>query len=361
VNATSPASLRNILLQTARGLGVFRLSRALWRGRLPILCLHGFEIEDESRFRPKLFMQREVLRSRLEGLRRARFDVLPLDEALNRLAAGTLPPRALAITIDDGFYSVLSLAAPLLREFAMPATLYVTSYYVVKRVPIFRLVVQYMLWKAPARVVDLAGAGFPAPATLDLADARAVEAFSTAVLAHGEQRCDEPRRQEICRRLGERLGVGYEAIVQSRKLSLVTPEELPQLQRLGIDVQLHTHRHRLAAGDADEIRREIRDNRAVLEPALGKRTQHFCYPSGEWNASQWSALAAASVVSATTCEPGLNEARTPPLALYRTLDSNDLPQVAVDAELHGLGDLVRTLTGRRRASDALRKPAAAAD
>lgn len=350
-----------MLLATARGLGVFNLSRALWRGRLPILCFHGFEIEDESRFRPKLFMQREVLRSRLAGLRRARFNVLPLEEAVRRLAQGTLPPRALAITIDDGFFSVLSLAAPLLREFDMPATLYVTSYYVVKRVPIFRLVVQYMLWKAPARVVRLDGVGFPAPSTLDLADAAAVQAFTTAVLAHGEQRCDEPQRQEMCRRLGERVGVDYDAIAESRKLSLVTPDELPQLQRQGIDVQLHTHRHRLAAGDADEILREIRDNRAVLEPVLGKRAQHFCYPSGEWNSSQWSALTMANVVSATTCEPGLNAARTPPLALYRTLDSNDLPQVAVDAELHGLGDLVRTLTGRRRASDALRQPLAAAN
>lgn len=350
----SSTSLKNVLLAAARAAGLFRLSRALQRGHLPILCLHGFEIEDESRFRPKLFMQTQVLRARLEALRRAKFNVLPLDEALRRLGAGTLPPRALSITIDDGFYSVLSHAAPILREFDLPSTLYVTSYYVEKRAPIFGLVVQYMLWKATRAVVNFEGIGFPAPASLDLADAQAVQAFCDGLLAHGDQRCDEAARQAICRQLGERLGVDYGAIVRSRKLSLLTPDELPLLERASIDVQLHTHRHRLAPHDAASIEREVRDNRAVLEPAIGRRVRHFCYPSGQWNAWQWQALRQAEVASATTCEPGLNDASTPLLALYRTLDANDLPQVVLDAELHGVGDIVRRLTGKRRASEALR-------
>jgi len=53
--------------------------------------------------------------------------VLPLDEAVAALGAGTLPPRAVALTFDDGYASVVDTAWPLLRERGLPATLFVVS------------------------------------------------------------------------------------------------------------------------------------------------------------------------------------------------------------------------------------------
>lgn len=53
--------------------------------------------------------------------------VLPLDEGLARLRAGTLPPRAVALTFDDGYASVAEVAWPELVDRGMPATLYAVS------------------------------------------------------------------------------------------------------------------------------------------------------------------------------------------------------------------------------------------
>ena len=53
--------------------------------------------------------------------------VLPLDAAVARLQAGTLPPRAVALTFDDGYASVLETAWPLLRERGLDATLFVVT------------------------------------------------------------------------------------------------------------------------------------------------------------------------------------------------------------------------------------------
>jgi len=85
------------------------------RDRLLILCFHGFEINDEAAFRPKLFMRQALFKKRLETIGNFDFPVLELPAALERLKNGSLPDNAVCITIDDGFYSVLSLAVPLLR------------------------------------------------------------------------------------------------------------------------------------------------------------------------------------------------------------------------------------------------------
>lgn len=69
-------------------------------------------------------------RRHLDELERWGARVMPLDEAMTALEAGTLPPRAVALTFDDGYASVLETAWPLLRERGMPATFYVSSGYV---------------------------------------------------------------------------------------------------------------------------------------------------------------------------------------------------------------------------------------
>ena len=60
--------------------------------------------------------------------------VLPLDAAVAALRAGSLPPRAVALTFDDGYASVVETAWPLLRERGMPATLFVVTASLVREV-----------------------------------------------------------------------------------------------------------------------------------------------------------------------------------------------------------------------------------
>jgi hypothetical protein len=142
--------VKRTVLTPAQRVGVFAAARKSGRPGVRILCYHGLARSGSEAllFRPKVYIAAEIFAERMAWLQRNQFNVLSLDEALQRLAADTLPPRAVVITFDEGFENFESLAAPILASHGFPATVYVTTYYVLKRNPVFRLAIQYLLWKS---------------------------------------------------------------------------------------------------------------------------------------------------------------------------------------------------------------------
>jgi len=331
---------REPLFKVGKALGLFGLARRFSPGGLRILCYHSVALENEHTFLPKMFVSPQTFERRLAFLADRRFPVLPLDEAVRRLQDGTLPPGATAITFDDGLYGTYRLAWPLLRRFSMPATVYVTSYYVMKRAPVFGLLIEYMFWRSRKASIDLSGLGLVSVLAVTLTDPVARARALDDIVEHGENRCSEGQRSMLARRLGERLDVDYDAVVRDRLFNLMTPEEIRELAAAGLDVQSHTHRHHFPVDEA-AARRELADNRAFLEPLTGRRLEHFCYPSGAWSVQQWPWLSSAGFKTATTCEPGFNYRETPPLALGRFLDGEHISDLEFEAEMYGYKELAR--------------------
>lgn len=340
---------RNLVLDGAKLLGGFWLAERARPAGIPILCYHGFSIRDEHRFRPALFIRPEQFERRLLWLLRNRFKVISLSEAIERLDSGAIGRREVVITIDDGFHTVGEIGWPLLRKYGLPATLYATTYYATHQNPIFRLAIQYFFWctaKERAALGDLC----PAVQPRDAAEikGRAGEALMWQLIRWGEAELSEDERWTLAREVAGRLEVDHEELRSSRRLSLLSPEELQALGREGLDVELHTHRHVLPPEES-AIVREIADNRSALAAAAaGRPLVHLCYPSGEWSRRHWPTLSALGIRSATTCIPGFNAPDTPRLALHRFLDSEDLSQRDFEAEITGFKTLLRTIGGRSR-------------
>lgn len=338
-------STKVLVYYACRALGLFRLARWLTRRRLKILCYHGFEMGDEAAFRPKLFIRPAEFERRLATIARYRLRVLPLGQAVDALYAGSLPADALAITIDDGFYSTHEKALPLLQRFGFPATVYVTSYYVEHPNPVFRLAVQYMFHATAQPSLEWQGQRY------DLADPVQRQRAAWECIRAGEQ-ASEPERVALCERLGELLGTPYGPIAASKTLNLMTPAQLAALEAAGVAVELHTHRHLLPPDDRQAVHREIADNRAALRRWVGRDCRHFCYPSGLFDQRQWPWLDEMGVASSTTCLPGMNSRHTPRHGLRRFLDGANIHQLEFEAALSGFSDIVRScISGpwRRRA------------
>ncbi len=331
-----------VLYHIFKWTGFFYLARRITSRRLRILAYHGFGLCDEDRFRPALFMSTAVFRQRMEYLATHRFPVLPLGDAVEALQEDKLPACATVITFDDGFFSIWDTAVPVLIDLRLPATIYVTTYYCVKEKPVFRLVVQYMFWRTTKTEVDLTGLGLREHGVVRFRDIEVRNEVTWQIIDFAESRMDEDQRVQLCEELGRRLEIDYSGIVEKRFLSLMTTTEIGEATHSGIDIQLHTHRHRLPL-DPALIHKEIDDNRHVLEPIVGKRLRHFCYPSGIYHEDHRTPLAAAGVVSATTCDPGLNHAKTPTLTLHRFLDGNNISWIEFEAEMCGFSDLLRNI------------------
>jgi peptidoglycan/xylan/chitin deacetylase (PgdA/CDA1 family) len=333
--------IKRSFLHLARTLGLFRMAERRTAGLLRILCYHGLSLADEHEFRPMLHMRPETFHARLATIRHRGYPVLPLQQAIVALREGTLPPCAVVITFDDGFYDNLRHAIGPLREAGFPATIYVTTYHVVKRTPVFRLIVLYMFWKSTRASAKLDGVpGALTRETLRIDGGEDMQKVMWSIIEHGEQHATEDERVRIAELLGERLGVDYGRLAAQRCFSLMTLEELQRIAADGVDIQLHTHRHRMPDNRA-ALLREIADNRAALVPITGNALRHFCYPSGVWSRDHWPWLREAGIESGATCDPGLNGPDAELLGLKRFLDGESVSEIEFDAEISGFTELLR--------------------
>jgi peptidoglycan/xylan/chitin deacetylase (PgdA/CDA1 family) len=311
-------------LQAARAGGLFSLSRRASRRSLRILAYHGLWTTPGYQYGDHLFMTPEQFERRMIWLRNSRYPVLPLGEAVQRLDDGSLPDHAVVITIDDGWSSTYTHMLPILEALGLPATVYITTWYVDHQSPIVNIVVDYILKRA----------------------GRSPHA-GPAITAEIVKLPSLSQREQALRACAARFGVTTEEWWEGRQFHLVSSEEIRESDRRGLDIQLHTHRHRSASDVAsDYLAREIADNRAALASACDRAQEsfsHFCYTSGVAHSSAVAVLKKAGVKSATLTESGINPPGTNPYRLRRFLDGRSVSDAAFEAYLSGALEVYATV------------------
>ena len=332
---------RRKTLGVLRDIGVFRLcSDSAWRkSRLSILCYHGISLRDEHEWHPSLYMSAETFEQRLSLLKAARYNVLPLNEALTRMYEDRLPARSVSITFDDGFVDFAVRAAPLLERYGFPATVYLTTYYTKVDRPIFDLALAYVMWKRRSDMLDaqpLTGENRQWNLSVD---AQKEDAYWRLVAFTKERHFSVTECDEFVHAVARQLGVDYCELLAARQLQLLKPDEVASLSAKGFDFQLHTHRHRTPLDQALFVR-ELRENRDCIVEYTGKDPTHFCYPSGIHRPEFHGWLRSAGVESATVCELGVATPRSHPLQLPRLMDSSRFTALDFEGWLTGVSSML---------------------
>lgn len=198
------------------------------------------------------------------------FRVLPMDEALRRLQAGTLPSRALAITFDDGYADNFTIACPILVRHGVKATFFVASGFMDGGI----------MWNDVARE---ALRGFEG----DHLDLEWLELGSCSVATSAER---HQLTEVLLPKLkyltpaGRRTALAR--LVEQTRAEIPTDlmmstSQLQGLQAAGMEIGGHTMDHPiLAVIPEDDARQQIADNRAHLARLLGRAPRYFAYPNG---------------------------------------------------------------------------------
>lgn len=328
--------LKEGLLRAARAGGVFALTRQAARKSLRILAYHGLWTTPGYQYGNHLFMTPEQFKRRMIWLKSSGYPVLSLGEAVRQLEQGGLPDHAVVITIDDGWSSTYTDMLPILEDLGLPATVYITTWYAENQLPVINVAADYLLKRAGQ-----------APEKLP------------SIIAEIEKLPSNLQREQALRECASRFGVTTEEWWTGRQFHVMSTAEIRDADRRGLDIQLHTHRHRSSATGSDDLSREIADNRAALARACGRPEHsfsHFCYPSGVTHSSAVEVLKDIGVRSATLVQAGINPRGTNPYRLRRFLDGRSVSDTEFQAYLSGALEVYGTVKRAAESLPRLRTP-----
>src|ERR1700676_1206082 len=114
--------MKRLALRVLQGCGIFAVARTMSPRMARFLIFHNFSGPGEANTEEVSMV---AARAQLEYLRRY-FHVVPLTQLVEQLRSGApLQSRTVALTIDDGRRNCYEFFFPLLKEFGMPATVFV--------------------------------------------------------------------------------------------------------------------------------------------------------------------------------------------------------------------------------------------
>ena len=219
-----------------------------------------------------------------------------------------LPENALAVTVDDGYRDFYQVAYPVFRDYGIPATVYVVSDFLDRRLWLWVDQVRHAFLHAPEQsfVLELGG---PSTRSFELASAESRRRAARAV-TEAAKKLPNAQRLEFLERLPGALHVDLPAEAPA-EYEPMRWEEAREVASGGIELGAHTRTHPILSSVAstEALVDEIAGSKRRIEEQLGRPVDHFCYPNGstqDFTDAAVAAVKAADYRTSVTTEPGLN-------------------------------------------------------
>ena len=200
------------------------------------------------------------------------FNVLPLCEAVRLLKAGSLPPRALCITFDDGYSNNFHLARPILARKRLPATIFVAPGFLDNGRMFNDTIIESI--RRARDTLDLREAGFGAYSLVDLASRRSAIDEIIGALKYS----DEKERRLRADRIADVVGAALPSDL------MMTEAEVREAHSGGLEIGAHTLNHPILCRLKPQVaEREIVASKLRLQEITGAPVKAFAYPNGRPN------------------------------------------------------------------------------
>jgi len=230
---------------------------------------------------------------------RKHYNVVPLAVILEHvILKKRFPKGCVALTFDDGYENNFSLVYPLLKEFNLPATFFISTAFVGNGTKSLWFDTIYNgIAKYRGSEIDLSPCGF------GIADTSTPSAKSQAT----DWLCNELKTLSYTE-MQDRLQCILNKVEMNGQNCIPFPGlSWEQIRILAKDplftIGGHSHTHPILTKLPEEQAwKEIIINKELLEENIGKRVTIFSYPNGNWDASLVSLLKRAGYEFALTSE-----------------------------------------------------------
>ena len=271
--------LSDAVKQGIYGSGMLGLSRRFRRNNTAlILRYHSVGGADGSapiHIDPSLCVPAPAFAQQMR-LIRDHYTPVSLDQLFEAIKMGRpFPRRAAAITFDDGYRDNYSEALPILQQYGIPATFYITAGCVEARDLLWTSKLRYYFMATHERTLHLRQ---PTSQVLDLSSpaARQASYAHTVALIKSAGR----------RRGGDEVFQEVEAALKVTNLdplkdSMLSWEEIREMSRAGMCIGAHTLTHPNLPGLPPEAAEaEVAGSKVLIEERIKVPVDHFAYPNG---------------------------------------------------------------------------------
>lgn len=259
-------------VQLAGALGGYQLARLLTASNPRILMYHRFaETPQNGR------VSRDRFREQIAYIRRF-YQPMTLLQLVQRVfESGDIPKNAIVVTVDDGYRDFHDVAWPVLKEFDVPATLFVTTGFVNGDLWLWPDQVSWLFSNAPVQDKTIQFDSF----LLNTADIQSRRHDAWQSLIDYLLSISDNEKHFAIRHLADELSVELPARVPN-DFAACSWDQLRDMEAAGIEIGGHTVTHpSLGRVGPAKAQQEIEGCLRMLSEHLGEKKRTFCYPNGE--------------------------------------------------------------------------------
>lgn len=303
--------LKTILLWS--GIPFF-VSRHIYNKHLTILTYHGV-VEEELDVADWCFIQKAYFDRQMQFIKK-HFEVVKLNEGIERLYRGEIKRPAIAVTFDDGFRNNHEVAFPILKLLGIPATIFLTTGLIDSDDTVWS-------WRVNDALASTLKSKFSFQGE-EYSIATRKQKIAVSRIIQNKLK-DEPPDilSEKCVALLKALGIAPDKKMEGEApFRMLDSFAIREMADSGlIEFGCHTHRHCILTYlSRVECLGEITQSKQVIENLIQKECRLFAYPNGGWqdipeHCAQM--MEQCNISAAVTTISGKNSRETPICMLKR--------------------------------------------
>jgi peptidoglycan/xylan/chitin deacetylase (PgdA/CDA1 family) len=304
--------MKKYLLDCFYFFQLYKFFRIASRTRISILMYHGFtekKYNDGIENNNGKHIYIKLFRAQIKYIKE-NYNVISLEQYVQSCNTGKrLPDNSIIITIDDGYKSNYTLAYPVIKEFDIPATIFLTTDFIDNKNFLWVDRLEYAINKTDQNELPFLMDG--KEYNFSLKDKR------DKIL------CNEFIKKELKKTQNESIEKNVDRIEVEMRIKLSESQRIPEIynplewteiqemvQNSKIDFGSHTHKHLiLSRYDKKVIQQELVLSKNIIEKKTGINTELFCYPNGalgDFNLETGKLVREAGYTCALTTASGTN-------------------------------------------------------